>query len=246
MTRAGVSSRLAHARANPLEYVLLMLAFVAIGVAMYETVAVALNGDRTQDLTFSGTTSELGRTLSSNGSARIGRLERATFVVAGDTVVTDTIVVVADSVTEPAFAAGGFLRDQVSQYNDFAIRQALLSAREARDGGRPARPRSEGRTLLRSVWADDGSRMLSDRPSPYGLAIRSPYAEGSWRDVRTTDWRSSPGLLGHDGRVRGKAYFTGSRVPFRSMMPSSTMSCGWRLLDWSRKARSPWLSISVS
>jgi hypothetical protein len=94
---------------------------------MYETVAVALNGDRTQDLTFSGTTSELGRTLSGNGSGRIGRLERATFVVGSDTVVADTIVVVADSVTEPAFAAGGFLRDQVSQYNDFAIRQALLS-----------------------------------------------------------------------------------------------------------------------
>jgi hypothetical protein len=201
MTKAGVSTRLAHARANPLEYVLLTLAFVAIGVAMYETVAVALNGDRTQDLTFSGTTSELGRTLSSNGSGRIGRLERATFVVGSDTVVADTIVVVADSVTEPALAAGGFLRDQVSQYNDFAIRQALLSARETRDGGRPARSRSEGRTLLRSVWADDGSRMLSDRPSPYGLAIRSPYAEGAWRDVRTTDWRSSPGLLGHDGDV---------------------------------------------
>ena len=102
---------------------------------------------------------------------------------------------------EPAFAAGGFLRDQVAQYNDFAIRQALLSLRETRDGSRAARSRSEGRTLLRTVWADDGTRVLSDRPSPYGLAIRSPYAEGSWRDVRTTDWRSSPGLLGHDGDV---------------------------------------------
>ena len=90
MTRSALSARVAHARANPLEYVLLTLAFVAIGVAMYETVAVALHGDRTQDLTFSGTTAELGRTLSSNGSARIGRLERATIVVGGDTAVADT------------------------------------------------------------------------------------------------------------------------------------------------------------
>jgi hypothetical protein len=201
MTRSTLAARISHAGANPLEYVLLTLAFVAIAVAMYETVAVALHGDRTQDLTFSGTTAELGRTLSSNGSARIGRLERATIVVGGDTAVADTIVVVADSVTEPAFAAGGFLRDQVAQYNDFAIRQALLSLRGTRDGSRPVRSRSEGRTLLRTVWADDGTRILSDRPSPYGLAIRSPYAEGSWRDVRTTDWRSSPGLLGHDGDV---------------------------------------------
>jgi len=126
MTKSAVSARVAHARANPLEYVLLTIAFLAIGVAMYETVAVALNGDRTQDLTFSGTTAELGRTLSSNGSARIGRLERATIVVGGDTAIADTIVVVADSTTEPALAAGGFLRDQVAQYNDFAIRQELL------------------------------------------------------------------------------------------------------------------------
>jgi hypothetical protein len=200
--RERLSSRASHIRANPLEYVLLMLAFVAIGFTMYETVAVALAGDRTQDLTFSGTTAELGRTLSSNGPARIGRLDRATIVVGGDTVIADTIVVVADSLIEPAFATGGFLRDQVVLYNDYAIRQALLSSHSgARDGGRAERGRSEGRTLLRTVWADDGTRMLSDRPSSYGLAIRSPYAEGSWRDVRTTDWRSSPGLLGHDGDV---------------------------------------------
>ena len=201
MTTTRLSARFAHAKANPLEYVLLVLAFVAIGIAMYETGAVALTGDRTQDLTFTGTTAELGRTLSSNGSARIGRLERATFVIGSDTAIADTIVVVADSTSEPAFAAGGFLRDQVAMYNDYAIRQALLSLREPREGGRAARSRSEGRTLLRTVWADDGSRILSDRPSPYGLAIRSPYAEGSWRDVRTVDWRSSPGLLGHDGDV---------------------------------------------
>jgi hypothetical protein len=197
-SREAFAARASHIRANPLEYALLVVAFIAIGFTMYETVAVALRGDRTQDLTFSGTTAELGRTLSSNGSARIGRLDRATIVIGRDTAIADTIVVVADSVTEPAFATGGFLRDQVAAYNDYAIRQALLSMRET---NRAARGRSDGRSLLRTVWADDGTRMLSDRPSPFGLAIRSPYAEGSWRDVRTTDWRSSPGLLGFDGDV---------------------------------------------
>src|SRR3954468_24063200 len=117
-SRERLTARVSHIGANPLEYVLLLLAFVAIGFTMYETVAVALKGDRTQDLTFSGTTAELGRTLSSSGPARIGRLARATIVVGRDTVIADTIVVVVDSVTEPAFATGGFMRDQVALYND--------------------------------------------------------------------------------------------------------------------------------
>jgi hypothetical protein len=184
-------------RANPLECLLLVVAFFAIGFAMFKTVRVALGGDRTQDLTFAGTTAELGRTLTNNGPSRLGRLEHATIVVGADTIIADTIVVTADSVSEPAFAAGGFLRDQVAIYNDDAIRAALLDANSAK----PGRARNEGRSLLRTAYDDEGNRILSDRPNPFGLAIRSPYAEGSWRDVRTTDWRRSPGLLGYDGEV---------------------------------------------
>ena len=184
-------------RANPLECSLLLVAFFAIGFAMVQTVRVAMSGDRTQDLTFAGTTAELSRTLTNNGPSRLGRLERATLVVGADTVVADTIVITADSISEPAFATGGFLRDQVAIYNDEAIRQALAETRS----GRPARSRNEGRSLLRTAWNDEGARILSDRPNPYGLAIRSPYAEGAWRDVRTTDWRRSPALLGYDGEV---------------------------------------------
>ena len=191
---ADLVSRL---RANPLECSLLVLAFFAIGFTMYKTVRVSMSGDRTQDLTFAGTTAELSRTLTNNGPSRLGRLEQATIVAGADTVIADTIVVTADSVSEPAFAAGGFLRDQVAIYNDDAIRQAMLEARS----GKPARVRNEGRSLLRTALNDEGSRILSDRPNQFGLAIRSPYAEGSWRDVRTTDWRRSPGLLGYDGEV---------------------------------------------
>src|SRR5437764_586297 len=171
--RSGIASRI---RANPLECSLLAAAFVAIGLTMYKTVEVSLRGDRTQDLTFAGTTGELGRTLSNNGAGRVGRLERATMIVGGDTIEADTIVVTADTVSEPAFAAGGFLRDQVTLYNDDAIRQALFDARAATH---PSRGRPEDHSLFRTAWNDEGSRILSDRPNPYGLAIRSPYAEGS-------------------------------------------------------------------
>ena len=195
--REVVQARTTHMWANLIEYLLLGVAMTAIGLAMYETVRIGTQGDRTQDLTFAGTTAELGRTLAANGVARVGRLARATFVVGTDTVVADTIVVTADSAAEPAFAAGGFMRDQVTQYNDFAVRQALLSVKS----NRPPRDESEAHTLLRTAWRDDGTRVLSDQPSPYGLIVRSPYAEDAWREVRTTDWHRSPALLGYDGDV---------------------------------------------
>lgn len=198
VSRAQLSARLSHVRANPLEFGLLLVAIVAIAVAMDKTVEVGLRGDRSRDLTFAGASAELGRTLSSNGAPRVGRMERAYIVVGGDTAVVDTIVVVADSTVEPAFATGGFLRDQIALYNDYAIRQALLSLG---DSTRPTRTRSDGPTMLHAAWADDGTRTLSDQPNPYGLVIRSPYAEEAWRDVRTTDWRRSPGLLGYSGEI---------------------------------------------
>ena len=185
-------------RANVLESVLLLVAFFAIGLATYKTVEVGMAGDRTQDLTFAGTTAELGRTLSSNGAARIGHLDRATIVVGKDTVVVDTIVVAVDSSTEPAVAAGGFIRDQVARYNDHAVRQAILSLVDTSD---VVTTPSDGSTLLRTALNDEGQRILSDRPNASGLVIRSPYAEDAWREVRTADWRSSPGLLGFDGDV---------------------------------------------
>lgn len=193
--REAVQARTTHMWANVIEYLLLVVAMTAIGLAMYETIRVGTRGDRTRDLTFAGATAELGRTLAANGVARVGRLVRATFVVGSDTVVADTIVVTADSTREPGFAAGGFMRDQVTQYNDFAVRQALLSVKS----NRPPRDESEAHTLLRTAWRDDGTRVLSDQPNPYGLIVRSPYAEDAWREVRTTDWHRSPALLGYDG-----------------------------------------------
>jgi hypothetical protein len=194
----------AQIRANPLEGMLLLFAFVTIGLAMYKTTIVALTGDRAQDLTFLGTTSELGRTLSASSPGHVGHLDRAPITAGQSSVTVDTIIAVADSVNEPAFAQGGFVRDQIALYNDYVVRQAVLSSVDPWSG---ARAHSDAPTLIRTVSAEDGTRTLSDRPSPYGMVIRSPYAEGSWREVRTTDWRSSPALLGYDGQVSLPASF---------------------------------------
>lgn len=196
--RRWLSTEAVQIRANLLESTLLLFAFVAIGLAAYKTVMVALTGDRAQDLTFLGTTSELARALSASGPGHVGRLDRQAVAVGSSAVTVDTIIAVADSLKEPAFAQGGFVRDQIGLYNDYVVRQAVLSSVDPRDG---ARGRSEAPTLIRTVSSEDGTRSLSDRPSPYGMIIRSPYAEGSWREVRTTDWRSSPALLGYDGQV---------------------------------------------
>jgi hypothetical protein len=201
--RDSFSAKVAHVRANPLESTLLFFALGTIALAMYMTIVVALTGDRTQDLTFVGTTSELGRSLSASGPGHVGRLDARPIRVGKSSVTVDTIIVVADSLNEPAFAQGGFVHDQIALYNDFVVRQAVLSSLDASG----ARMRLEAPTLIRTVASEDGTRSLSDRPSPYGMVIRSPYAEGSWREVRTTDWRSSPALLGYDGQVSLPASF---------------------------------------
>jgi hypothetical protein len=201
--RDSFSTKLAHVRANPLESTLLFFALATLALAMYMTIVVALTGDRTQDLTFAGTTSELGRSLSASGPGHVGRLDARPIMVGKTSVTVDTIVVVADSLNEPAFAQGGFVHDQIALYNDFVVRQAVLSSLDASG----ARMRLEAPTLIRTVTSEDGTHSLSDRPSPYGMVIRSPYAEGSWREVRTTDWRSSPALLGYDGQVSLPASF---------------------------------------
>ena len=195
---AFLSRMLAHFRANPLESALLFFAAFALGLTMVKTVAVALGGDRTQDLTFSGTTDELGRMLSAGGTARVGRLVRGHLAVGNGIVTVDTIAAAADSTAEPAFATGGFVHDQIALYNDEAVREALLAAEFP---GRAGRESFYGPSLLHTTSNDDGTRALADRPSPYSLVIRSPYAEGTWREVRTSDWHTSAGLLGYDGDV---------------------------------------------
>jgi hypothetical protein len=181
------------------ETTLLGSALLMVVAAMVATALVAVRGsDDTEDLGFNGTITELGRMLELNGPERFGTLQTVSLALGADTLRVDTVAIVADPEVEPAVAVGGFLHDQISVFNDHAIRQALL-----RRSAHMAAPRTEpdAPSLFRTVWTEDGERRLSERPNPFVLTVRSPYAERNWRDVRTSDWRRQHGLLGLEGDV---------------------------------------------
>jgi hypothetical protein len=183
-------------RANPLEFGLLLFALVAIGATMAATTAIATTYDPRRDLTFAGAVKELSRTLKDRGPDQVGVIRRATFAVGTDSVFVDTLAITADSSAEPTFARGGFVRDQVYRFNDQMVRRAVRGLADAR-----TRSRIETGSVFRLVYTDSGHARLSDTADALGLVIRSPYAEGTWRPVRTVDWRSSPALLGYDGQL---------------------------------------------
>jgi hypothetical protein len=66
---------------------------------------------------------------------------------------------------------------------------------------RSANGETEAPSLLRAVRTETGERRLSERPNPFVLTVRSPYAERTWREVRTADWSSSGSLLGLAGDI---------------------------------------------
>ena len=209
-------------RDAPLEFALLTFAVATIGATLVATTIVALANDPRDDLTFTGAVGELSRTLKDRGPEQVGAIRRATFVVGADSISLDTLAVTADSAAEPGFARGGFLRDQVYRFNDHVVRKAVREVATRQDR---SHRRVETGSVFRLVWTDSGVARLSDTADALGLVIRSPYAEGSWRPVRTVDWRSSPALLGYDGQLtlgvtqdsgRNRAMFNGRDCEVRA------------------------------
>jgi hypothetical protein len=211
---------------------LLGMALLMVVATMVATALVAVRGsDNTEDLGFTGTITELARMLELNGPDRFGTLETVVLAVGADTLRVDTVAIVADPVVEPAVAVGGFLHDQISAFNDHAIRQALLrrSAHMSAPRAEPVAP-----SLFRTVWTEDGERRLSERPNPFVLTVRSPYAERNWRDVRTSDWRRQHGLLGLEGDValnedvadQTRAQFNRRDCMVRNRAPQMLIYCG--------------------
>lgn len=193
--RHGFAKGMAQVRANLLETILIVFAMTAIAIAMGATARVALTGDRTQDLAFAGATDGLASMIANHGAEGFGRIERATVAMDNASVVADTIVPTADSTLEPAFAKGGFIRDQIASFNNFAMWHAVRASVDSETKS------AEAPTLLQTAWNEEGERVLSDHVVRYRMSIPSPYAEGMWREVRTIDWRSSPAMLGLDGEV---------------------------------------------
>jgi hypothetical protein len=183
-------------RTHLLEILLFAGAIGLLLTAVVVTARVALGAAaQSQDLTFNGTLEELALALSNGGPDRIAALERASLPAGDIALVVDTIAILIDPAEEPAAAPGGFIADQVALYNDHAIRQALVHA----SLGDAAGVFTEAPSLLRTMRTETGERRLSERPDPYLLTVRSPYAERTWREVRTADWSSSGSLLGITG-----------------------------------------------
>jgi hypothetical protein len=186
-------------RAHALEATLLAATSLALlGTVGYLLWAGVRSSGASSDLTFAGATRELASTLR-NAPDRVVRLARARFVIGGDTVLLDTLVLAADSVEEPAVAKGGFIADQIALYNEFSVQHALQRARP--DAASETAVPIEGTSLLRVVSTAGGSRRVSDQPNLWTMTVRSPYAEREWREVRTSDWRRHAGLLGLSGEV---------------------------------------------
>jgi hypothetical protein len=184
--------------ANPLASALLLFAVAALAFTVYATLDVALANQPAGDLGYAGAVRELSRTLKDRGPQQVGLIRRANFQYDGHILSADTLAIVADSNDEPAFARGGFLSDQAESFNHVAIQNAFAAERLGRGTAGNA---VDGASLFRTVLTDSGTLRLSDTANAYALVIRSPYAEGTWRSVRTMDWKESPSLVGYQGQV---------------------------------------------
>jgi hypothetical protein len=185
-------------RTHPMESALFAGSLILLLATAVVSARVALDTtSQPDDLTFGGTLAELALVLSNGGPDRLATLERAVLTGAGAAVAVDTIAVLARADDEPAAGRGGFIADQVALFNDHAIRQAVVRATLGADPAHVAEPP----TLLRTVRTETGERRLSERPDPTLMTVRSPYAERTWRMVRTADWSSSGGLLGLRGDI---------------------------------------------
>lgn len=197
----GIERATATLRTHPLEVLLFAASIALLITTIVITTRVAVNTTaQAADLTFSGTLDELALVLSNGGADRLAQLEHATLPGPGPgrAIAVDTIAILADPDDEPAAAPGGFIADQVALYNDHAIRQALVHATL---GPAFANRGTDAPSLLRAVRIETGERRLSERPNLFLLTVRSPYAERTWREVRTADWSSSGSLLGLAGDI---------------------------------------------
>jgi hypothetical protein len=199
-------------RTHPLEILLFAASIVLLVTTIVVTARVALDTTaQAEDLTFGGTLDELALVLSNGGPDQLATLEHATLPGPGGAIVVDTIAILADVEDEPAAGRGGFIADQVALYNDHAIRQAMV---QATLGTAATNGDTEAPSLLRAVRTETGERRLSERPNPFLLTVRSPYAERTWREVRTEDWSSSGSMLGLGGDI-ALAPDTRDRTPGR-------------------------------
>jgi hypothetical protein len=156
---------------------------VSIALLIVTMVArrVALTAIRRQDLTFGGTLEELELVLSNGGrSARDVSSTRRCSSSGRASRRHDRNP--RRSRRRTGGAPGGFICGPgraVQRPRDPAGAGRGDAREHARTGV------TEAPSLLRSVRTETGERRLSERPNPFALTVRSPYAERTWREVRT-------------------------------------------------------------
>jgi hypothetical protein len=218
--------------AHGLEAALLTISALLCVWTTAETVRVGLydsDAAQTEDLTFQRTLDELSLMLRASGRDQLARVEAGDFKVSNERIAVNTVAVVADRRNEPATAKGGFIADHVAMYNAFAFRGAVSDAFGVAQRNR----NDQGPSLLRTVVTDTGDRQLSDTPNRFALAVRSPYAERGWREVRTVDWSRAGGVVGLTGEIalardvvdQSRARLNGRNCLIRNQDPQSLLYC---------------------
>ncbi|HKO15588.1 MAG TPA: hypothetical protein VJU87_05075, partial [Gemmatimonadaceae bacterium] len=145
----------------------------------------------------------------------------------------DTLALAPDEDAYPSLLPGGFLRDEMDEYNA-TQRERLDAIRRGRlesDGGvdlRAAENPSIFRTELRDADGDRDSVVLAERAVPYGLRVPSPFDAARLVAVTTREWSRTLAWISPRGTraVEGRGRVPGvPPCPFRSVRDSVYVEC---------------------
>jgi hypothetical protein len=177
---------------NALEVGVLAATALALLTAAVFTVRAAFAEAYREDLVFRGALEKTDSLIQNQGPMGVATYRRASLRVGGRDVPVDSLAVSGDSILFPSLAKGGFLRDHVEAFNDYATRQAAraLASRRALS------PATSSPSLFHLARTDSGQYYLSSDLNDLALMVPSPFRERQWTAVRTSDWSTGPMLLG--------------------------------------------------
>lgn len=237
--RARKTARYSSSAYVGLLFLLLTVAgFVALGAALPQ---YTLSSTARRGLTYDTLFAELHDALVDEPDRPLRREIQAVQVDAlvpapnGYAIVTfDTLA--ARPTTYPSLEPGGFLRDEIDQFNAFqrerldaarATRPTRGSVLDLRASDNPSIFRTEVRAIDDARGARD-SIVVADRAVPYGLRVPSPFDAAKLVAVTTREWTRSLGWLSPRGArsVRANGRVPGEPAcPFRAVKDSVYVEC---------------------
>ena len=177
---------------NALEVCLLAGAALSVLAVIGATVRAGVAETYREDLTFRGAIEETTALIENQGPAGVASYRRGQIAVGGSTLSVDSLVATGDSTRFASLSKGGFLRDQIELFNDYAARRAVGDW-ASRGGGAAG---SASPSLFHLARTDSGYHYLSGELNGFALLVPSPFAEREWSTVRTADWSRGAALLG--------------------------------------------------